>query len=45
MVAFVAGFSEPFVLGVVGRVTGIADEAEEAPPAEVKPGQRVKQAS
>ena len=45
VVAFVAGFSEPFVLGVVGRVTGIADEAEKAPPAEVKPGQRVKQAS
>jgi hypothetical protein len=45
VVAFVAGFSEPFVLGVVRRVTGIADEPEKAAPAEVKPGQRVKQAS
>jgi hypothetical protein len=45
VVAFVAGFSEPFVLGVVRRVTGIADEPENAPPAEVTSGQRVKQAS
>ena len=45
VVAFVAGFSEPFVLGVVRRVTGIADEPEKTAPAEVKPGQRVKQAS
>ncbi|MGH3029475.1 MAG: hypothetical protein ACRDNE_01670 [Gaiellaceae bacterium] len=45
VVAFVAGFSEPFVLGVVRRVTGIADEPEKAQPGEAKPGQRVKQAS